>query len=126
MSPLLLATVAVAGGLGAAARFALDGAIRSRFPGAPPVGTITINLSGSFLLGLVVGLAGAALLPDAARAVAGTGFLGGYTTFSAASLETVRLLQGRRTALALVNGVAVPLAAVLLAAAGLALGALAG
>ena len=126
MTPLLLVAVAIAGGLGAAARFALDGAIRSRRTAALPVGTIAINLSGSFVLGLVIGLATAAVLRDPVRAVVGTGFLGGYTTFSAASLETVRLIAGRRPALALANAVAVPLAAVLLAASGLALGRLAG
>jgi CrcB protein len=123
MTPPLLAAVAVAGGLGAAVRFALDGVIRTRTRGALPVATILINLSGSLVLGLLTGLAAAALLPDAARAIAGTGFLGGYTTFSAASLETVRLAGARRPALAVVNGVAVPLTAVLLAAAGLLLGA---
>jgi CrcB protein len=122
VSPLLLAAVAAAGGLGAAARFGLDGALRSRFQGALPVGTALINLSGSFVLGLLTGLAAAAVLPDAVQVVAGTGFLGGYTTFSAASVETVRLAAGRRPALTVVNTVVVPLAAVLLAAAGVALG----
>jgi fluoride exporter len=122
VTPSILAAVAVAGGLGAASRFGLDGVLRSRFRGALPVATILINLSGSFVLGLLTGMAAVALLPDAARAVAGTGFLGGYTTFSAASVETVRLVGARRPVLAAVNGVVVPLAAVLLAAAGLLLG----
>jgi CrcB protein len=122
MTPLLLAAVAVAGGLGAATRFALDGLIRARLRGALPVATILINCSGSFLLGLLAGLSAAALLPAGLGAIAGTGFLGGYTTFSAASLETVRLVGARRPALAVVNGVGVPLTAVLLAAAGLLLG----
>jgi CrcB protein len=123
VTPPLLAAVAVAGGLGAATRFALDGLLRSRLRGALPVGTILINLSGSFVLGLLTGLTAAAVLPEALRAVAGTGFLGGYTTFSAASLETVRLAGARRPALAATNGIAVPLVAVLLAGAGLLLGA---
>jgi CrcB protein len=67
-----------------------------------------------------VGLAAHALLPDAARLVAGTGFLGGYTTFSAASVEGVRLAGAGRTVLGAINAAAVPVAAVLLAAAGLA------
>jgi CrcB protein len=122
MSPLLLAAVAVAGGLGAAARFALDGALRSRLQGALPVGTVLVNLSGSFVLGLLAGLTAAAVLPDAARAVVGTGFLGGYTTFSAASVETERLATARRPVLTVVNTVVVPVAAVLLAGVGVALG----
>jgi CrcB protein len=122
VTPAILVAVAAAGGLGAATRFALDGVLRSRLRGALPVATILINLSGSLVLGLLTGLTAAAVLPEAVRAVAGTGFLGGYTTFSAASVETVRLAGARRPVLAVVNGVAVPLAAVLLAAAGLLLG----
>jgi CrcB protein len=114
--------VAVAGGLGAAARFALDGVVRTRVRGSLPVGTILINLSGSLALGVLTGLVTAAVLPEALRAVAGTGFLGGYTTFSAAALETVRLGEGRRPGLATLNGIVVPVGAVLLAAAGLAVG----
>jgi CrcB protein len=53
-------------------------------------------VSGSFLLGLVAGLAGAQLLPHAWQLVCGTGLLGGYTTFSTASFETVRLAEDRR------------------------------
>jgi CrcB protein len=96
--------------------------LRSRLRGALPAATILINLSGSFVLGLLTGMAADTVLPDAVRAVAGTGFLGGYTTFSAASVETVRLVEARRPALAVVNGIAVPVAAITLAAVGLMLG----
>ncbi|MCU1474675.1 fluoride efflux transporter CrcB [Amnibacterium sp.] len=126
MSPALLALVALAGGLGAVARFLLDTAVRSRISTAFPAGTVLINLSGSLLLGLVAGLAGAGALPDALRLVAGTGFLGGYTTFSAASVETVALVAARRPLAALTNALVVPAACVALAAAGLALGSLPG
>ena len=125
MSPAVLALVAFAGGLGAVARFLLDTAVRSRIGTAFPAGTVLINLTGSLLLGLVVGLAGAGAVPDALRLVAGTGFLGGYTTFSAASVETDALVVARRRAAALANGLGVPVACVALAAAGLALGSLA-
>ena len=125
MSPAVLALVALAGGLGAVARFLLDTAVRSRIGTAGPAGTVLINLTGSLLLGLVVGLAGAGAVPDALRLVAGTGFLGGYTTFSAASVETDALVVARRRAAALANGLGVPVACVALAAAGLALGSLA-
>jgi len=125
MSPAVLALVALAGGLGAVARFLLDTAVRSRIGTAFPAGTVLINLTGSLLLGLVVGLAGAGAVPDALRLVAGTGFLGGYTTFSAASVETDALVVARRRAAALANGLGVPVACVALAAAGLALGSLA-
>jgi CrcB protein len=121
MTPLLFVALSAAGGLGAVARFVLDGAVRAARPTALPVGTILINLTGSLLLGLIAGLAAAAVLPEAARLVAGTGFLGGYTTFSASSLETLRLLQARRGALALLNSAGLLVVATLLAAAGLAL-----
>ena len=82
-----------------------------------PIGTTIINVTGSFLLGLVTGLALAHGLPPEWRAILGTGFLGGYTTFSTASYETVRLAQQRRYRAALVNGVGMLVLA--LAAAGL-------
>ena len=111
----------LAGGLGAGTRFVVDGLVRSRLRTALPLGTIAINIAGSFLLGLVAGLVIAHAAPAELQAVAGTGFLGGFTTFSTASFETVRLIQSRRTGLALLNGVGTAVAAVAAAAAGLAL-----
>ena len=107
------------------ARFVLDGAIRGVRPVALPIGTIVINLSGSLLLGLAIGLADAAVLPDPSRLIVGTGFLGGYTTFSASSVETVRLLQERRLGLGLLNSVGLLVGCAVLAGLGLALGSLA-
>ena len=101
MNVLLLA---LAGGLGAVARFVLDGALTAARGWRYPVGTTVINLSGSFLLGLLAGLAAGALLPGSAFLVLGTGFLGGYTTFSTAAYETVRLVEQRRWGAALVHG----------------------
>lgn len=114
--------LSLAGGLGAAARFMLDGAIRGRLRRRYPVGTTVINLSGSFLLGLVTGLAMAHMLPVEWRIILGTGFLGGYTTFSTASFETVRLALERRWAAALLNGFGMMLGALLAAGVGLWLG----
>lgn len=119
MTPLVFVALAVAGGVGAASRFALDGVIRARTAGIAPWGTITINLSGSLVLGLLTGLAAASLLPDSALAIAGTGFLGGYTTFSTASVETVRILQERRWGAGLVVGLGTLIAAAALAGLGL-------
>jgi CrcB protein len=79
--------VAVAGGAGALARFALDALVSERLGSGFPWGTLAVNVSGAFVLGL---LAGAALHGDA-FAVAGTGALGSYTTFSTWMLETQRL-----------------------------------
>jgi len=119
MTALLVVAVAAAGGVGAVARLVFDGALRSWLRVGYPIGTTIINVTGSFLLGLVTGLALAHGLPPEWRAVLGTGFLGGYTTFSTASYETVRLAQQRRYRAALVNGVG--MLALALAAAGLGL-----
>ena len=81
------AGVAVAGALGALARFTVAGAVTARRPGAFPFGTFVVNLTGGFVLGLLVGLS----VTGTALFVAGTGFLGGYTTFSTWMVEAQRL-----------------------------------
>jgi CrcB protein len=81
--------VAGVGGAGAIARFLLDGAIAGRIGRPFPFGTLVINLSGSFLLGLLTGLG---LTPDALL-VAGTATIGSYTTFSTWTLESQRLAE---------------------------------
>ena len=106
----------LAGGLGAASRFVLDGIIRGRKPRRLPWGTAIINISGSLLLGLIAGLAMHSDQPW--HAIAGAGFLGGYTTFSTASFGTVRLAQERRYLAAMANGPGILIVAVLAAAAG--------
>ena len=85
----LWCAVAGVGGAGAIARFLLDGAIASRIGRPFPFGTLVINLSGSFLLGLLTGLG---LTPDALL-VAGTATIGSYTTFSTWTLESQRLAE---------------------------------
>ena len=120
MTPGLFALVAVAGGVGAVLRFVLDGAVRQVLGGRWPWGTALINVSGSFLLGLLTGLAGRALPPELLL-VLGTGLLGGYTTFSTASVETVRLLQQRRVVASLTSGLGVLAVTIAAALLGLAL-----
>lgn len=120
---IMVIWVAVAGGFGAVSRFLLDGALRAGLAGRFPVGTMVINLSGSLLLGLVTGGTLGELLPERWQLIVGTGFLGGYTTFSAASLETVRLLRERRLVAALINGLGMLVASVALAGVGLWVGA---
>jgi CrcB protein len=112
----------VAGGIGAAARLVLDGLIRSRLRSTFPVATTAINLTGSLLLGLLTGLVIGHLLPYAWQLIAGTGLLGGYTTFSTASFETVRLLEDRRHLAAILNGLGTLIAGTGLAAVGLIVG----
>lgn len=155
MTPLLLLTIGIAGGLGAVCRFVLDGFLHTRrtraelprttsavdtstfpasttvdtsaFPTFPafPWPTVTINLTGSFLLGLVVGVSVQAL-PPAWSLVAGTGFLGGYTTFSTASVDAVRLARAGRWAAAAASAGGVLLAGTAAAGLGLWAGSLLG
>ncbi|GAA1392094.1 fluoride efflux transporter CrcB [Luteococcus peritonei] len=96
-----LVLMAVLGGLGAVCRFMLDAAVRRRLPGAFPAGTLLVNLLGSFLLGLLTGAVLRSGLDPDVRLVLGTGFCGGFTTFSTASLEVVRLVRAGRAWLAL-------------------------
>ena len=114
--------VAALGGLGAVARYLLDAAIRRRSSGRYPWGTMIINLSGSLLLGLLAGLLAAGRLPGAALVVLGSGLLGGYTTFSSASQETLELMEDRRPLAALAHGGGMLVGAVAAAALGLAVG----
>jgi fluoride exporter len=84
--PLLLG-IGVAGGLGAIARFALDGAVSARVRSEFPFGTLAVNLTGAFVLGVLVG----AILDSDGFRLAGTGFVGAYTTFSTWAFESHRL-----------------------------------
>jgi CrcB protein len=124
MSVLVFVLLSLAGGVGAAARLLVDGLIRSRVATAFPLGTTVINVTGSFLLGLITGLAIGHFVPEDVRLVLGVGVMGGYTTFSTASFETVRLIQSRRYRAALVNGLGMLLAAVAVAILGLWIGSL--
>lgn len=103
MNVLVVVALSAAGGLGAVTRLVFDGYVRSRTRVAYPLGTTVINVTGSFLLGVVTGLALAHVLSSEWRLIVGTGFMGGYTTFSTASFETVRLAQQGRYAACLAN-----------------------
>jgi CrcB protein len=112
--------ICVAGGIGAALRLILDGLIKARIRSGYPVGTTVINVTGSFLLGLLTGLAMSQAMPQPWQLVAGTGLLGGYTTFSTASFETVRLIEDRRYVAAACNGLGMLIAGTAAAALGFA------
>ncbi|GGF52430.1 hypothetical protein GCM10011519_27990 [Marmoricola endophyticus] len=122
MTPALFVGLCLAGGVGAALRFVVDGLVRERTSGTYPVGTTLINLSGSLLLGLVTGLAASAVVSDDLRLVLGTGLLGGYTTFSTHCVETVRLAQERRWRASTLNALGTLVLGVALAGLGYALG----
>ena len=91
--------VVVIGGVGAVLRFLVDRAVSARVAGSFPYGTLAVNLSGALLLGLLSGLA---LSPDLAL-LAGTAFVGSYTTFSTWMLETQRLAEERQVVGAFAN-----------------------
>jgi CrcB protein len=93
VSPLVFVLAAACGGIGAATRYLVDIAV-ARVAGTRfPWGVLVINVTGSLLLGLVVGM-----LPGAALIVGG-GFLGGYTTFSTAMIDVISLWRdGERRA----------------------------
>ena len=93
----------VAGALGSVTRFVVDSTVKARFAPTLPWATVSINVSGSFVLGVLAGLVLFQDTPEVWQAVLGTGFCGGYTTFSTASVETVRLAQARRHGAALTN-----------------------
>lgn len=94
-----VAVVALGGALGAVARYGLTGLMHRLLPGAFPIGTLTVNVAGGLMVGFLAGVL-------AARDGGGdhltrlffiTGICGGFTTFSAFSLETVRLAEGGAT-----------------------------
>jgi CrcB protein len=99
----MTAVVAIAGGMGAVARYALDGWLQQRTDRVFPIGTFAVNVTGSFALGILVGLSIAHGLDPDAKLVAGTGFLGGYTTFSTYAYETFRLAEDGSRRLAALN-----------------------
>ncbi|PYI54435.1 fluoride efflux transporter CrcB [Paenibacillus flagellatus] len=84
--------VAAGGFLGAVARYYVSKKIGGRFQSAVPYGTLTVNLTGCFALGLLVG----ADWGHAVSLLAGTGFMGAYTTFSTFKAELVALARQSR------------------------------
>ena len=89
-----LLAICLGGALGSGARYLISSWVQGRTDGSFPYGTLSVNLLGSFLLGLVVhaGFSTDALSPTTRLALT-TGALGGFTTYSTFSYETLRLLQ---------------------------------
>lgn len=105
----------LAGGVGATVRYVVDALIRSRTTSAFPWPTAIINMTGSFVLGLLTGLVVEQIASSDVSAIIGTGFLGGYTTFSTASYETVQLVRQKQWGTALAYGVGVLVVSIALA-----------
>jgi CrcB protein len=113
-----------AAAVGAPARYLLDEAVERATGRSFPWGTCVVNVSGSFVLGVVTGLALYHGFSANARLVLGTGFCGAYTTFSAFSFATVRLAERGEARGSLANVVVNLTGSLLAAGAGLALMAL--
>jgi CrcB protein len=110
--------IAAGGAAGAVSRYLVDGWVAERLGTSFPWGTLVVNLSGSFLLGLLFAVAiESAALPSAIRGPVMIGFIGAYTTFSTLALESWRLLEDGAVILGLANAfgsIAVGLVAVVL------------
>ena len=90
--------VALGGALGSVLRFGLNGLISARFGETFPWGTLIINVTGSFLIGVFAAFAdpdGRYLVSPGLRQFLMMGVCGGYTTFSSFSLQTLNLLRER-------------------------------
>ena len=103
--------VFIGGGLGAVCRYVATTAIGARFGIMFPFGTLFVNTVGSFLMALVMGILlslakSTNMLPESLRLLLTVGFLGGFTTFSSFSMETLTLINAGSILLALANACA--------------------
>ena len=121
MNWIVIAAVAIGGALGSVLRYSLASLIQpSWWPGFP-FGIFTVNITGGLVMGLITELAALKFsMTLEVRAFLTTGILGGYTTFSTASFETVRLIQTGHLRAAWINLVGTLGGALLAGAAGLA------
>jgi CrcB protein len=91
---LRLTLIAIFGAIGTLARYALQGFVQVRAAGTFPYGTLLINLSGCFLLGLIGQFTlNRLVIPADWRVAIAVGFFGGYTTFSSFGWETAKMLE---------------------------------
>ena len=117
MTKLLL--VFIGGGLGAMSRFLLTTALAGKL-GNFPLGTLAANFFGSLLMGLVVGILAGRF--ESMRLFVAVGFMGGFTTFSSFSAETLALIQGGQIFTAATNVIVSVVASLIACAVGLKLG----
>lgn len=110
--------IAVAGGLGAAARFLVDAFVTARLPSPAPWGTAIVNVSGSFAAGLVAGSVATGGMTGPNAVIVAGGFLGAYTTFSTAMVQAAQQWADERRMAGLVNLVGTLIACVVAAGIG--------
>ncbi|GAA3918032.1 fluoride efflux transporter CrcB [Microbacterium invictum] len=122
MSTFEIIALVIGGGLGAGIRYLVDGLVMRGRKNAFPAGILIVNVSGAFVLGLLTGLG--PLLAPVWLTILGVGLLGGFTTFSTVSVETVLLAQRRRRDWAWVNVLGTFVLAAIAAGLGLMIGGL--
>lgn len=107
--------VCLGGAMGTGARYLLSGWLAEGWGKGFPVGTLAVNVLGSFLIGTIMQVAlTTGLLPPMLRLFLTTGILGGFTTYSSFNYETLRLLEDNAWGLGAAN-IAVTLVSCLLA-----------
>lgn len=99
-----IVAIVVSGGLGALARYVMSG-LAYRWLGSEfPYGTLTVNVVGCFLIGLLYQVAESGLpWPPTVRTATFVGFLGAFTTFSTFGYETIALIRDSEFGLAFLN-----------------------
>ena len=91
---MILLLIAVGGAVGSVSRYGLGVVVQKSAHAAFPIGTLTVNVLGSLLVGVLAKYFMLTQTQPDLRAMLIVGFCGGFTTFSAFSLETVALVQG--------------------------------
>jgi CrcB protein len=97
----MIVLASLLGGLGAVTRFLVDSWVNKRNRLTIPLGTIVVNVTACFLMGVLTGWATSHIGSEQTRLLLGSGFLGGYSTFSTASVEGARLLKAHEPVKAL-------------------------
>jgi CrcB protein len=98
--------IALGAAMGAPLRYLTDRAVQARHDSVFPWGTFTVNVAGSFILGLLLRGVAVHAVPGSVNALLGTGFCGALSTYSTFGFETVRLLEDRLRAYAVLNVIA--------------------
>lgn len=93
--------IGIGGAIGSILRYVIGNPLNSFYANSFPMGTLLVNGIGSLVIGIIIGLEQRLLIPATWRLFLATGVCGGFTTFSAFSLETVGLLQEQKIGLAL-------------------------
>jgi fluoride exporter len=93
--------VALGAAVGAPLRYLVDRAVQGRHDSLFPWGTLTVNIIGSLILGVLIG--GATAIPAAVMQLLGTGLCGALTTYSTFGFETIRLIEDRARSYAVAN-----------------------